>query len=91
MENSGSKFGLYSIILLGINSVIGSGIFLLPGQVMSLVGTGSIVAYLFVTIVVAAMALCFAECAGIFSRNGAAYVYLFMLIMVDLLHQDHVQ
>lgn len=76
MENSSkSKFGLYSIILLGINSVIGSGIFLLPGQVMALVGTGSILVYLFVTLVVGAIALCFAECAGIFSRNGAAYVY----------------
>jgi amino acid transporter len=74
-NNSPAKFGLYSIILLGINSVIGSGIFLLPGQVMALVGTGSILVYLFVTVVVAAMALCFAECAGIFSRNGAAYVY----------------
>ncbi len=74
-QNKSSKFGLYSIILLGINSVIGSGIFLLPGQVMSLVGTGSILAYLFVTIIVAAIALCFAECAGIFSRNGAAYIY----------------
>ncbi len=76
MENrSSSKFGLYSIILLGINSVIGSGIFLLPGQIMALVGTGSILVYLFVSLVVGAIALCFAECAGIFSRNGAAYVY----------------
>jgi amino acid transporter len=69
------KFGLGSIILLGINGVIGSGIFLLPGKAMDLVGPGSIFVYLFMTLVVMLIAVCFAECAGKFSRNGAAYVY----------------
>ena len=31
MKNK-KKFGLISIILLGMNAIIGSGIFLLPGQ-----------------------------------------------------------
>ena len=69
------KFGFWSIVLLGINGVIGSGIFLLPGKAMELVGPGSIFVYLFMTLVVLALALCFAECAGKFSRYGAAYVY----------------
>jgi len=72
---SGKKFGFWSIVLLGINGVIGSGIFLLPGKAMDLIGPGSIFVYLFMTVVVMAIALCFAECAGKFSRNGAAYVY----------------
>ena len=70
-----SKFGFWSIVLLGINAVIGSGIFLLPGKAMALIGPGSIFVYLFMTLVVLTIALCFAECAGKFSRNGAAYVY----------------
>nr|WP_320147452.1 APC family permease [uncultured Anaeromusa sp.] len=70
-----SKFGFWSIVLLGINAVIGSGIFLLPGKAMALIGPGSVFVYLFMTLVVLTIALCFAECAGKFSRNGAAYVY----------------
>jgi amino acid transporter len=67
--------GFWSIVLLGINGVVGSGIFLLPGKAMALVGPGSLFVYLFTALVVLAIALCFAECAGRFSRNGAAYVY----------------
>lgn len=69
------KFGFWSIVLLGLNGVIGSGIFLLPGKAMAMIGPGSIFVYLFMTLVVMAIAFCFAECAGKFSRNGAAYVY----------------
>jgi len=75
LKESKKKFGLWSIILLGINSVIGSGIFLLPGKVMELIGPGSIFVYLVMSLVVMAVALCFAECASKSSRNGAAYVY----------------
>jgi amino acid transporter len=70
-----SRLGFWSIVLLGINAVIGSGIFLLPGKAMDLVGPGSLLVYLFTAVVVMAIALCFAECAGRFERNGAAYVY----------------
>jgi len=70
-----SKLGFWSIVLLGLNAVIGSGIFLLPGKAMDLMGPGSIFVYIFMALVVMAIALCFAECAGRFSRNGAAYVY----------------
>ena len=57
------KLGLWSIVLLGINAVIGSGIFLLPGKAMKIMGPGSIFVYLFDMILVMAMALCFAEVA----------------------------
>jgi amino acid transporter len=70
-----TRLGLSSIVLLGLNGVIGSGIFLLPGKAMDLIGPGSIFVYLFVAVVVMTIALCFAECAGRFTRNGAAYVY----------------
>ncbi|MDR3673613.1 MAG: APC family permease [Holophaga sp.] len=69
------KLGFWSIVLFGINGVIGSGIFLLPGKAMDLIGPGSVFVYLFVAAVVMTIALCFAECAGRFTRNGAAYVY----------------
>lgn len=70
-----NRLGFWSMILLGINGIIGSGIFLLPGQVVNLVGNWSIVVYLFVTILVLSIAWCFAQCASLFDRNGGAYVY----------------
>lgn len=70
-----NKLGLWSIVLLGINGIIGSGIFLLPGKAMKLMGPGSIWVYLFDMILVMSMALCFAEVAGMFNKNGGPYVY----------------
>ncbi|MBV7275179.1 amino acid permease [Clostridiaceae bacterium UIB06] len=69
------KLGLLSIILLGINGVIGTGIFLLPGKAMKLMGPGSIWVYFFDMLLVMAMTLCFAEVAGIFNKNGGPYIY----------------
>lgn len=70
------KLGLTSVILLGVNMVFGSGIYLLPGQVMALVGgSWSLVVYIFVSLIALAIAWCFAECAALFSRNGGAYLY----------------
>lgn len=67
--------GFLSMILLGINGIIGSGIFLLPGKMMSLVGNWCIVVYIFVALLVLSIAWCFSQCATLFNRNGGAYVY----------------
>ncbi|CDF57452.1 APC family permease [Thermobrachium celere] len=69
------KFGFWSIVLLGINGVIGSGIYLLPGKAMKIIGPGSIWIYIFDTLLVMSMALCFAEVGGLFDKNGGPYVY----------------
>ena len=69
------KFGLASIILLGINGVIGSGIFLLPGNAYSLFGPQSIWIYMLDTVLVLALALCFAEVGGMFDKTGGDYIY----------------
>ena len=37
-----NKLGLMSIILLGVNAIIGTGIFLLPGKAAALVGVNSL-------------------------------------------------
>lgn len=63
------------MVMLGVNGVIGSGIFLLPSIPMSLLGPSSIFIFPLVSIVAMTIALCFAECAGRFQRNGAAYLY----------------
>lgn len=70
-----NKMGLLSIILLGVNAIIGSGIFLLPNKAYSLVGTSSLFVFLFDALLVITIALCFAEAAGLFKENGGPYVY----------------
>lgn len=69
------KLGLMSIILLGINTIVGSGIFLLPGQVTALVGTWSLLVYILASLMIVSIAWCFAKCAALFNRDGGAYLY----------------
>lgn len=69
------KMGFWSIVLLGINSIIGSGIFLLPNQAMALVGSMSLIVIIFDALLVLTIALCFAEVSGKFKKNGGPYVY----------------
>lgn len=75
MKDSPSKFGFWSIVLLGINGIIGTGIFLLPNKAYSLIGTASIGVLFFDALLAICIALCFAEVAGFFTRNGGPYLY----------------
>ncbi|WP_407881531.1 APC family permease [Furfurilactobacillus entadae] len=70
-----SKFGLLSVILLGINSIIGSGIFLLPGQAEAMLGPASILVFVFDMLLIVSIALCYAEDATYFDENGGPYLY----------------
>ncbi|MGL5649567.1 MAG: APC family permease [Clostridium sp.] len=69
------KLGLFSIVLLGFNAIVGTGIFLLPNKAMALMGPASIFVIIFDAILAISIALCFAEMGGMFRKNGAAYVY----------------
>lgn len=70
-----NKFGFWSIVLLGINAIIGSGIFLLPNKAMSIIGPASMWVILFDMLLVVSIALCFAEVGGMFKKNGGPYIY----------------
>lgn len=70
-----NKLGFWSIVLLGINSIVGSGIFLLPNKAYAEVGVKSVGVIFFDMILVLSIALCFAEAAGLFKKNGGPYVY----------------
>jgi len=60
---STNKLGLLSIILLGVNAIIGTGIFLLPGKAAALVGVNSLWVIVFDALLVMSIALCFAKWA----------------------------
>lgn len=70
-----NKLGFWSIVLLGINGIIGSGIFLLPNKAMALIGPASLLVMVFDMFLVLAITFCFAEASGLFKDNGGAYIY----------------
>ena len=65
----------YDIICLGINGIVGAGIFLLPGRIAALAGPASIFLYLLCGMLCLAIALCFAEMGGMYQQTGGAYLY----------------
>ncbi|GEK29336.1 APC family permease [Furfurilactobacillus siliginis] len=69
------RFGFLSIVLFGINAIIGSGIFLLPNTAMKLIGPASLLVFVFDMLLVVSIAFCFAEDASLFKENGGPYVY----------------
>lgn len=69
------KFGLLSASLLVINGTVGAGIFLLPGQCFAIMRTSSLLIYVFAALLSMALAACFAEVGGMFTRYGGPYVY----------------
>ena len=73
--NNKAKMGFWTIVLFGINSIIGSGIFLLPNNAMSIIGPASLGVLLFDMLLVLAMTFCFAEASGLFKDNGGPYIY----------------
>lgn len=75
MKNTAKKMGFFSVILLIINSVIGSGIFLSPGNVTTIAGKWAPFIYLFAGVFATILALTFASAAKYVNKNGAAYAY----------------
>lgn len=70
-----AKLGFWSIVLLGINAIIGSGIFGLPGDAYTKVGPSSILVLGFCMILAVSIALCFAEAGSWFDTDGGPYLY----------------
>ncbi len=71
------KIGFASIFLLGINGIIGSGIFLLPGKVYKDIGVASLIVILIASTMVFLIALCYAELSSRVTENGAAWRYVY--------------
>ncbi len=69
------KISVFDTLCLGVNAIIGSGIFLFPGLLAREAGPASILAFLICGILLLAVALCYAELGSMYSRNGGSYVY----------------
>ena len=69
------SLSLLDVVALGVNGVIGQGIFLLPGLAAERLGPASLVAILIAGVLSFLIALCFAEVGSRFSGTGGAYLY----------------
>ncbi len=69
------SMNLFDVVCLGINGIVGAGIFLLPGKLAAVTGSFSILIFVICGLLCLAIALCFAEMGGIYQETGGAYLY----------------
>jgi len=67
--------GPLDLVALGINGVVGTGIFVLPATAAALMGPGALLAYVVCALLCLALAYCFAEMSAMFRESGGAYLY----------------
>jgi len=69
------KIGVVTATIIGMNAMIGAGIFTAPATIGSYVGPAGIIAYLFVIIAVWFIAQTLARVASRFPEEGSFYAY----------------
>lgn len=74
-NQNNQKMSFWSIVLLTINSIIGTGIFLSPGAVAKLVGSKAAMIYLAAAAFATVLAVTFAAASKYVVKSGAAYAY----------------
>jgi len=67
--------GRWDLTAIGINQVIGVSIFLIPSQLVALIGNWSPIAFVLASLASLAVALCFAEVGSRFEGTGGPYLY----------------
>lgn len=74
-QNNVSKIGVATATIVGMNAMIGAGIFTAPAAIGSFVGPAGIVAYIFVIIAVWFIAQSLSRVAARFPQEGSFYTY----------------
>src|SRR5215204_1210494 len=65
----------WDLTAIAINTIIGTGIFLLPARVTGLIGNYSLLAFVACTLIVALIVVSFAEVSSRFESTGGMYLY----------------
>ncbi len=65
----------WDLVAITINGIIGAGIFGLPSEVFSKIGSYSLIAFIVCALVVTLIILCFAEVGSRFDQTGGPYLY----------------
>ncbi|HUR99649.1 MAG TPA: amino acid permease, partial [Pyrinomonadaceae bacterium] len=69
------SLGKWDLTAIAINTVIGTGIFILPARVTGLIGSYSLLAFVACALIAGLIVLCFAEVSSRFESTGGMYVY----------------
>ena len=69
------SLSLFDCVCIGINGIVGSGIYLLIAPLAKLAGYASVVGVFTCGVLCILIGLCFAELSGMFDQNGGPYVY----------------
>jgi amino acid transporter len=78
-ETSGTlerRLGLFSVIIISLSAMIGSGLFVLPSLAYAEVGGGAWLAYVIAALVVIPGAISKSELASAMPTSGGSYVYI---------------
>lgn len=65
----------WDLTAVAVNTIIGTGIFLLPARVTGLIGTYSLLAFVACAVITGFIVLCFAEVSSRFQTTGGMYLY----------------
>ena len=65
----------WDLTAIAVNTIIGTGIFILPARVTGLIGSYSLLAFLACAVIIAFIVLCFAEVSSRFQSTGGMYLY----------------
>jgi len=68
--------GRWALVAMTINGIIGAGIFGLPSRIHALTGPYGLLAFIACAVVIACIALCFAEVSSRFTLTGGPYLYV---------------
>ncbi|MFT3925401.1 MAG: APC family permease [Myxococcales bacterium] len=69
------SLSLFDVVCIGLNAIVGSGIFVLPDDLARDMGSLSPLAFLLCAVGLLPVALCYAEAASKVDRTGGPYVY----------------
>ena len=67
--------GRWDLTAIAINTIIGTGIFILPARAAGLIGDFSLIAIAVCAVITGAIVLCFAEVSSRFDATGGMYLY----------------
>jgi len=65
----------WDLTAIAVNTIIGTGIFILPARVSGLIGSYSLAAFVACALIVGLIVLCFAEVSSRFQTTGGMYLY----------------
>jgi len=67
--------GRWDLTAIAVNTIIGTGIFILPARVTGLIGSYSLAAFLLCAVIIGLIVVCFAEVSSRFRLTGGMYLY----------------